>query len=97
MLSGSPIRPKHVGLSCVLICYITALYFLVPTFNPQILVPGIGNLTKYAAITYVMGVCCAYFSRIFYVSDVSFRFELTAGLIVVVACFLIIGQPLAAT
>jgi len=88
-------RPKHIGVFCVLTCYISALYFLVPTFNPSILQPGFDNLLTYAAITYVMGTCSAYFSRIFYVFDVGFRFELIAGLFVVAACFLVIGQPLA--
>ncbi|MEP1207008.1 MAG: hypothetical protein ABJM29_10130 [Rhizobiaceae bacterium] len=88
---------RHVGVFAVLSCYTAALYFLVPTFNPDILQPGIGNLASYATITYVMGACSAYFSRIFYVSNVGFRFELIAGLVVVVACFLLIGPPLAPT
>ena len=86
---------RHVGVFAVLSCYTAALYFLVPTFNPDILKPGFGNLASHAAITYVMGACSAYFSRIFYVSNVGFRFELIAGLIVVAACFMFIGSPLA--
>ena len=94
-MNATAIRPRHVGVFAVLTCYTGALYFLVPTFNPDILQPGIGNMTTYAAITYVMGACSAYFSRIFYVSNVSFRFELIAGLVVVAACFVFIGPPLA--
>ena len=82
-----------MGLLSVLICYVGALYFLVPTFNPDIIKPGFANLATYASITYGLGTFSAYFSRMFYVFDVSFKFELIAGIGVVMAYFVLVGPP----
>ncbi|MGI9364524.1 MAG: hypothetical protein ACR2O8_05030 [Rhizobiaceae bacterium] len=85
---------RHFGVLSVLICYCTALYFLVPTFNPDIVLPGLSNFLTHFTITYLLGACCSWFTRVFYVSSVGFRFELISGLVVTPLLFLLIGAPL---
>lgn len=85
---------KHIGVLSVLICYCTALYFLVPTFNPDIVLPGLPNFLTHFTITYLLGASCSWFTRIFYVSSVSFKFELINGLVVTALLFLLISTPL---
>ena len=85
------ISSSHIGILAVLICYLVALFYLVPTFNPGIVEPGLSNLAKHFAITYGLGTACTYFSRIFYDFEISIRFELVAGLFVTTALFVVIG------
>jgi len=87
------IDAARLGILCVLICYCSALYFLVPSFNPEILNPSFSNLAKYSAITYGLGTFSTYFSRIFYVSNVSFKYELIMGVFVTFGLFTFIGPP----
>ncbi len=84
---------KHAGIAGVLFVYFMAIFYLAPVFAPTILEPTFASKATYFAITYGTATFSSYFSRLFYVADVSFRFELLAGLAVAFVFFVIIGQP----
>ena len=84
---------KHLGIALLLLVYFAAIFYMVPIFAPGLLEPAAGNIAIYFAVTYGAATCCTFFSRLFYVSDVSFRFELLAGFAVAFLFFVLIGQP----
>jgi len=84
---------RHIGITVLLFVYFAAVFYLVPIFALGLLEPGLGNKAAHFAITYAMATFSTYFSRLFYVTDVSFRFELAAGLVVAFVFFVLIGQP----
>lgn len=84
---------RHVGITILLIVYFAAVFYMLPIFSPGVLDPGIGNKATYFAATFALATFCTFFSRLFYVTDVSFRFELVAGLAVAFVFFVLIGQP----
>jgi hypothetical protein len=84
---------RHVGITILLFVYFAAVFYLVPIFALGLLEPGIGNKATHFAITYAIATFSTYFTRLFYVTDVSFRFELAAGLAVAFVFFVLIGQP----
>lgn len=84
---------QYIGITSVLICYSVALFYLVPSLNPEILEPSLSSKFSYFMIVYGLGIASTYFSRIFYVSDVSFRYELVAGLAITIVLFGGVGAP----
>lgn len=90
-ISKLPIR--HAIIASLLFFYFMAMFYLVPSFAPAMLEPSIANQVKYFVITYGLATFCTYFSRAFYVTDISFRFELVAGLVVALVFFVVIGPP----
>jgi hypothetical protein len=88
------VSASHIGIFCVLTCYLAALYYLVPTFNPELVQPGWSNTVKHFMIAYGLGICCTYISRIFYNFEISIKFEALAGLLVMAALFTLVGSPL---
>ena len=87
------ISGKHFGIVLLLLIYFAAIFYIVPIFAPGLLEPAAENTAIYFAVTYVTATSCTFVSRLFYVSDVSFRFELAAGLAVAFLFFVLIGQP----
>lgn len=84
---------RHAGIAILLVVYFAAVFYLVPIFSLGLLEPGVGNKATHFVITYAIATFSTYFSRVFYVTDVSFRFELAAGLAVAFVFFVLIGQP----
>jgi hypothetical protein len=84
---------KHVGIACLLFVYFAAIFYMAPIFAPTILEPTLANTATYFAVTYGFATFCTFFCRLFYVTDVSFKFELLAGLAVAFVFFVLIGQP----
>jgi len=84
---------KHFLIVFILIVYFAAIFYIAPIFKPELLEPAAGNTALYFAITYVTATFCTFFSRLFYVTDVSIGFDMAAGLAVAFLFFVLIGQP----